>query len=298
MEFRGQVLEAKRRRRSKALGARPRSIWANNAARMLGSLATLFLIGVGSLPTPETVDGLALIHDARSRVAHAPVAGAVTRVLVRPGDTVERGAALVQLRDPVVEIEHAAAQRRLERGLVARLRARGSSTEGSPVRPLVDELTHTRAQLDLHTLRAEAAGIVTGIQVEAGDEVEARDALLTLREPGPSELIARVDIPAHASEKVELGAKVLISFGEGHGAKRNFEVIAISTQAQPADPGDEAASAPTSRFWARYIEDPQLDPRRAHAHPQPGMEGRAELVYRERSLFAALADILVGVETS
>lgn len=213
---------------------------------------------------------------------------------MRPGDIVSPGDPLLQLRDSVVEVDYRGTQRRVEQALVTRLRARASSDSDAPVRALVDELVRARAQAQLYRVRAEVAGEVVGVRSRPGDEVKARAVLATVRESGPGELIAAVDIPSHAAEKVQIGAKVLISFGDGHDAKRSFEVISLSDEAvneaaELREQGGQESARNQLRFWARYVDD-----RPGLPAPKTGMTGRAELVYRDRSLFAALADIVLG----
>lgn len=285
------MLEARRRRQARIISARPRSVWAEQAQWLIATLAIATIIGVGSIPTPETVTGTAIIHDSRIRAVHSPVDGAVTAVFVEPGDEVALGEPLMALRDPVVEVDYRGTQRRVEQALVARLRAR-SSLDGPPVRELVDELARARARADLYTVRADAAGIVSGVRLQVGEEVRARAVLATIREHGEGELLAIVDIPANAAEKVEVGAKVLIAFGEGRRSEREFEVVARSAEALsvPVDERGRAGALDNRlRFWARYV-----DARDELPPPHPGVQGRAELVYRSRSLFGALLDIVIG----
>lgn len=295
MEFRAEVLAARRRRRNKQVARRPRSSWAQQVTRTLGLLGFALIIGLGAIPSSESVSGEAVVRDLRTRIAHAPVAGAVASVHVEPGEQVEAGQLLLQLRDPVIEVEHAAAAKRAEQALVAALRERsGAGAERSPS-AAIDELVRSHAALELYGIRAERAGMVAGVRVAPGDEVDARTPLLSLSEPGPPALVAAIELSPEAIEKVELGDEVLVSFGEGHGSKRRFEVSAMAMEAVAAPESDPRAEPGQSswRVLARYA-----DARPDRAPPKPGMRGRAELIYGKRSLLAALAAILWNTENS
>ncbi len=288
MEFRAEVLEAKQRHRSRQVSARPRSTAAERLGWTLGALGLGLTLAIGSVERPQSVSGVARVHDARTRVQRAAAPAAVETVHVVPGQRVERGQILMRLRDPVVEVEHAAAAKRAEQALVAALRLRGRERSQVPVGVAIDELVRTHASAQLHTIRAEHGGTVAGLRVSVGDEVEARAPLLSVREQGPHELMATIDLPPELSEKVALGDEVLVSFGAGHGAKRRFEVTAVASETLAAS-GDEQDGR--WRVWARYVDTrEELEP------PQPGMQGRAELIHGQRSLFGAIADILLGTE--
>ena len=208
-----------------------------------------------AMPIDDTTDFVATLRSRDSAAIMPQVEGQVTRIFVKSGDRVARGAPLVQI-DPAKqqatvrsqEDTHAArvanlAYARQQYQRVAALFAEGIASQqdmdqakaaldsaqadlqaaGAQVREQQEELRYYRVE-------APTSGIVGDIPVRVGDRVTVSTLLTTVDRGGGLE--AYVSVPVERATQVRMGMPVRILDGTGAVAAES-RVTFISPQTDP-----------------------------------------------------------------
>jgi membrane fusion protein (multidrug efflux system) len=201
-----------------------------------------------------TVGGIGTVapRPGRYAVLSAPAATRVARIFAVAGQAVHDG-------DPLIEFERApfeaaartaearlsAAQRASDRA--ARLAAAGvvarkevDQAAGDLAQAQVDAITARRA-LELATLRAPLAGVVTSMTAVIGAPVDAAQTLVEIADPSALDVLVGL-APADAAP-VRPGAAVSLASGEAAGA----EAVATGAVSDVVPAVDSATRAVTVR---------------------------------------------------
>lgn len=156
----------------------------------LGLLALLLLVAV---PWRSSVEVPAMLEAARVTALHAPVAARVKQVNVVDGQTVERGAVLVELESPDIDSRSVIVRREIDILQLQMRRQAGRSETAADVGILEQRLAEAvaeyrglQARRERLLLRAPEAGQVRDLmpQLVAGRWVSTRDPLARIVEGG------------------------------------------------------------------------------------------------------------------
>lgn len=145
---------------------------------LLGACATALVYGfVGKLT--EYASGTAVILSDDRIDVNAHVAGTVEDVLVRPGQRVTEGQALVRLyaADEAASLERIDSE--LEQHLVSVLRDPGDNAARSALASLRAQRAYAVTQIEERTLRAPRAGVVNDIRIRPGQRLNPGDLVLS-----------------------------------------------------------------------------------------------------------------------
>jgi RND family efflux transporter MFP subunit len=187
---------------------------------------------------PDFTEYMGTLRSRRSSVLQPDVEGQVTRILVRSGDHVRRGAPMLEI-DPsrqqatltsqqanqrsrlaALEYNRSELQRRQQlyaAGVISRQDLEQAQSAYDASRADVDALEATvreqQVQLHYYLVKAPADGIVGDIPVRVGDRVKSDTVLTTLDQGG--DLEAYISIPAELAGQVHTGMPVEILGEEG-----------------------------------------------------------------------------------
>lgn len=223
--------------------------------------AEVAAVAVGPFTESLEVIGSVVPRSGASAVLSAPGAGRVASVLVTPGERVTNGQSLVTLEASPFEAAARSATASLTTAQRARDRAARLVSEGiAPPRELEQaEADLARARLDstvaaraleLATLRAPFAGVVTRVSATIGSTVDVSQPLVELVNPNALDVVLHV-APAEAG-RVRVGAAVTLE--RGHGA----DTVPVA-QAEVAEVGGTVDSASgTVGVRVRLPTDPSI----------------------------------------
>jgi RND family efflux transporter MFP subunit len=186
---------------------------------------------------PQSVSAIGTVTPRPGRFAElsAPAATRVAAIYVAPGQRVARGNALVEFeRAPfeaaarsaeaalvVAQAAHDRAVRLAEAGVVPRRDVDQSAAELAQAQSTA--ITARRA-LELATLRAPLAGVVTRMTAVLGQPVDASQVLVEVVDPEALDIVFALS--ADAAARVKVGAEVVITAGEyAHGSPLGRGVV-------------------------------------------------------------------------
>ena len=182
-------------------------------------------------PVEQTTEFVGTVKSRRSTTVQPQVEGFITRILVRSGDRVAPGAALMGI-DPrmqdaaVASLESQLASRQadlqqarqqaarmktlLEAGAASQaemeLAENALSTTEAQAKATEAQLREQRVALAYHTVSAPTAGVVGDIPVRVGDRVTKSTPLTTIDENAGLELY--VNVPVQEAAKLRIGLPV------------------------------------------------------------------------------------------
>jgi multidrug resistance efflux pump len=195
--------------------------WARPRLGAAGGALALLLIAAALVPWPVTAAGRFRAESARGMTVRAAVPGVVTEVLVREGERVPAGAALLRLTDPTPVLERAARAREADSLGALAARARGLRDEGRAGR-FAREASAADARAEAArqgvvalAVRATAAGEVLSARPERllGRRLAAGEAVLALGDPDSVE--ARIVLARAGAGAVRPGQRVrLVSYAD------------------------------------------------------------------------------------
>jgi HlyD family secretion protein len=196
-----------------------RGFLAGDSSRPAGTQWATGTAEIGDIRV--TVAGSAALQPGQVEEIRAQVAGTITRIRVKDGETVVRDQIIAELDNESVllSLEQAQLAYDTERQRLDEMR-RGLAAAVSDTAVRAAELKVENARLTLQTrqrqadeliVKAPVAGLVSKLDVAQGDEVPAGGSLLTLWEGG----VARVRLPVPETQvrqvKVGDSASVIIS---------------------------------------------------------------------------------------
>jgi RND family efflux transporter MFP subunit len=206
--------------------------------------ADVKVVTLAARPVPRTSEYVASIRSLASTTVQPQVDGIVTRVLVRSGDRVRAGQALVQI-DPdkqqaslgTLEASRAARQAdlafarqqlaRLQRlfdaGLVSRQDLDQAQTAEQTAAAQVEAseagVRESRVELGYYRVGAPAAGVVGDVPVRTGDRVTTSTTITTIDEPRGLE--AYVSVPLERATELRPGLPLELIDEGGKPIARN-----------------------------------------------------------------------------
>lgn len=187
---------------------------------------------------PQSVSAIGTVTPRPGRFAElsAPAATRVARIDIAPGQRVARGTVLVEFeRAPfeaaarsaeaalvVAQAAHDRAVRLAEAGVVPRRDVDQSAAELAQAQ---SSAVTTRRALELATLRAPLAGVVTRMTAVLGQPVDASQVLVEVVDPDALDIVFALS--ADAAARVKVGAEVTMTAGEyAHGSPLGRGVVA------------------------------------------------------------------------
>jgi membrane fusion protein (multidrug efflux system) len=210
-----------------------------------------------------TVGGIGTVapRPGRYAVLSAPAATRVARIYAVAGQAVRRGDSLVEFERAPFEAGARSAEARLfaaqhaydraarlaDAGVVARKDV--DQAAGDLAQAQVDAVTARRA-LELATLRAPLAGVVTSMTAVIGAPVDAAQTLLEIADPSVLDVLVSL-APADAAP-VRPGAPVSLAAGEAAAA----EVVGMGVVSDVVPAVDSATRAVTVRVRVTRTERP------------------------------------------
>ena len=214
---------------------------AGGAAAGAGKAMPVTVIVAKSQRIAETTEYLSVLKSRRASNINPQVEGYVTKILVRPGDRVAAGAALLQIdplkQEATVNSQEAArvaqeanvkyAQVNLERqkrlfeaGVTPKQDLDNAQTtyEASvaQLKSLEEQVKQQRVELRYYGVVAPGDGIVGDIPVRVGDRVTVTTLLTTVNEPGGLE--AYIYVPADKARDLKVGVAVRLIGDDGKTA--------------------------------------------------------------------------------
>lgn len=195
-------------------------------------------------PVPQTSEFIATLKSQRSTTIQPDVSGVISRIYVKPGDRVARGAPLVQINadkqqatvnstvanraGTEADVEYWKGQvKRLEAlveaGAISRQefeQAQNSlRTAEARLRALDAQVREERVELQYYRIEAPQAGIVGDITLRVGDRVTPTSVITTIDDN--SVLEADIQVPLDRSPDLRLGLPVELLDAEGHVVATN-----------------------------------------------------------------------------
>jgi membrane fusion protein (multidrug efflux system) len=172
-----------------------------------------YVSGFGTVqPAPADVDGPA----ATARVA-APIAGIVKTVSVREGETVERGAPLVELDDRIARVAATNARQAAERQ--KKLYDEGNTSQKN-LQDADAQLASAEAQLALLHGAAPLGGTVTHLNVHAGEAVDPSTVVAEIADL--HRLVISADLPSADVARLRLGEPLVVAGEKNLSATVSF----------------------------------------------------------------------------
>ena len=180
-------------------------------------------------PFRETISAIGTVVPRAGSVAllSAPAPTRVANVLVVAGQSVKRGAPLVEFeRTPfearaasadaallAAELAHTRAQRLVAQGIAARRDEEQASAELAKARA---EAVAARREAQLSRLESPIDGVVTKMSAVLGASVDASQPLIEVADPRALDVLLMVS--AEDAARIHTGAHVTISMGQGSDA--------------------------------------------------------------------------------
>jgi RND family efflux transporter MFP subunit len=199
----------------------------------------------------DTSEYLAILKSRHSATINPQVEGQVTRILVKSGDRVHAGDALLQIdplkQEAMVNGQDAAraaqeanvryarislerAQRLFDAGVISKQDFDNAQTSYdaavSQLKSLEEQVRQQTVELRYYRVSAPMDGIVGDIPVRVGDRVTVSTLLTTVNEPGALE--AYIYVPGARAKELRLGLPVKLI--DGQGTVQETQLTFISPQ--------------------------------------------------------------------
>lgn len=245
---------------------------------------SVILAAAVTIPTPRYAEGQAVILAEATEDVVSPVAALVSRVLAAPGQKLDAGVPVIELRDHDIDSRDERAARRIQ-GLLGTLVTQGYHPD------LESELSHEEAERraveserELLTLRVPSAGELVAVWVRPGQRVVAGQRLFSVRSKQAEE-IALV-LPPYAINYLDRTSRLWVSF-EGTRVRPDVVLVEWShrqliggaqiTRYLGDDYGDLVATTGPAVLARGRIRRKQLLIGGRYGPPPPGLTGRAWL---------------------
>lgn len=200
----------------------------------------------------DTSEYLAILKSRHSATINPQVEGQVTKILVKSGDRVKAGEALLQIdplkQEAMVNGQDAAraaqeanvryakvsldrAQKLFDAGVISKQEFDNAQTSYeaavSQLKSLEEQVQQQKVELHYYRVSAPMDGIVGDIPVRVGDRVTVSTLLTTVDEPGALE--AYIYVPGARAKELRLGLPVKLLDGQG-AAQAETRLTFISPQ--------------------------------------------------------------------
>lgn len=192
-----------------------------------------------SVKIPDTTEYLSILKSRHSASINPQVEGQITRILVKSGDYVKAGTALLQIdplkQEATVNSQEAArsaqeanvrfakislerSQKLLDAGVISKHEFDNAQTAYdaavAQLRALDEQVKQQKVQLHYYSVTAPTDGIVGDIPVRTGDRVTVATLLTTVDEPGALE--AYIYVPAERARNLKTGLPVRLLEASGN----------------------------------------------------------------------------------
>jgi len=183
------------------------------------------------VPISDSSEYLGTLKSRHSVVLNPQVEGQITNILVRSGDRVKAGTALMQI-DPIkqqatvgsqeaaraaqeasvhfAQIQWERSQKLFDAGVISKQdydQARTNlETAQHQLKSLDSQVLQQQAELHYYRVNAPTDGFVGDIPVRVGDRVTTTTTLTTVDQPGPLEIY--INVPVERSKDLKMGQKV------------------------------------------------------------------------------------------
>ena len=178
--FRSRALQSSQRAGERAGALRLTPEWTDRAYWVIVSGALAAVLYVACARVDEWAQGPALIRVDGTTELTARRAGTVAKVLVEPGQHVQKGALLVSLNSEVERAQLTRLEHEFDLQLARSLRDPGDQAARQSLVGLRGERDLARANLAELSLRAASDGVVEDVGVRAGQALAPGDQILTL----------------------------------------------------------------------------------------------------------------------
>jgi len=201
---------------------------------------------------PETTEYLSILKSRHSAAINPQVEGQITKILVKSGDHVTAGTALLQI-DPLKQEATVSSQEASRMAQEANVRYARISLERSQklhdagviskqeldnaqtaydaavaqLKALDEQVNQQKVELHYYSVSAPMDGSVGDIPVHVGDRVTVGTLLTTVDEPGALE--AYIYVPAEKARNLKIGLRVRLFDGAGSRVS-DTEVTFVSPQ--------------------------------------------------------------------
>jgi len=203
----------------------------------------------------DTSEYLAILKSRHSATINPQVEGQVTRILVKSGDRVKAGDALLQIdplkQEAMVSGQDAAraaqeanvryakislerAQKLFEAGVISKQdfdnAQTGYDAAVSQLKSLEEQVQQQKVELRYYRVSAPMDGIVGDIPVRVGDRVTVSTLLTTVDEPGALE--AYIYVPGARAKELRRGLPVKLTDSQG-AVQAETQITFVSPQVDP-----------------------------------------------------------------
>lgn len=194
---------------------------------------------IGPVPITDSSEYLATLYSRHSTVLNPQVEGQITSILVRSGQHVKAGTALMQI-DPLkqqatvgsqeaaraaqetnvhfAQIQFDRAQKLLDAGVTSKQEYDQAKTNldaaQHQLQSLESQVQEQQVELHYYRVLAPTEGIVGDIPVRVGDRVTNTTKLTTVDQPGPLEVY--INVPVERSKDLKIGQKVQLLDTQGN----------------------------------------------------------------------------------
>jgi RND family efflux transporter MFP subunit len=220
------------------------------------------VITLAQRPVEQTTEFVGTVKSRRSTTVQPQVEGFVTRILVRSGDRVSPGTALMQIdasqqRAAVASLESQRAARRadleyaqqqatrmktlVEAGAASQAELEqaqtGLSTAAAQVKAIEAQIQEQQVALGYHRVTATTAGVVGDIPVRVGDSVTRATVLTTIDQNAGLEVY--LNVPVNEAPRLKVGLPVHLMDDKGQVVSTE----ALSFVSPSVDPATQSVLA-------------------------------------------------------
>ena len=260
--------------------------WKMTPAKWAGAMGVAFLLFIPPVPSKISTD--LVLEPGRDAHVRAEVPGAIHKVLVRQGDSVQQGQVLAVLENPEIEAEARAVTDELALASSNLRYAQGRSDldqaapAGRERKRLLEQQDVAQKRVEALTIRAPFAGIVTTSLVEqrAGEYLDAGDDFCQVVDR--TNMKARILVRDWELEEIHQGADAKIKvlpFPYHTYEGRVEQILPAAAQDRPvAQPLKlERMGQELTNYFAVVMVFPNLD-----GSLREGMTGTAKISWKSR----------------
>ncbi len=228
--FRPEAIDAHRRRRDRGHVVRVHSPWVNIVYWIIVAFfaAAAVYLCVGRVG--EYASGVAVVVADERSDALAELSGVLEAVVVEPGERVQAGQVVAQLRDEGARAELAALQHQFDRRLIERLMDPRDAVAGQALVELSARREQAERAVERHSIRAPRSGVAGEVLLRSGATVAAGAPILSVVAADP-EMSVLAAIPAARRPLIELGDRARVSLAGHRGVRLELPIVEVGDEA-------------------------------------------------------------------
>jgi membrane fusion protein (multidrug efflux system) len=177
----------------------------------------------------EYAAGPAVVWTSTQKPVTATVAGTVSEIVIRPGQSVKKGDVLVKMVSVVEQADVDRLNHDYEFQLAKLLRDPADAQERALLSETMTQREVATARLDLLTIRAPEAGLVGDVRIRQGDLLESGHVALSLLTAN-GECVVRAMLPAQYKPQLRPGISMRFEMTGYRFAYQEMTVRSVSTQ--------------------------------------------------------------------